>query len=88
MREAAGFSLAIVSNKLYLVRPLLIIVPFSTKSVPWYSPVDEIGTSVPLSRVPILCIRGFEQKGVPIWGDEIGTSTVPLIGTWILSDVF
>jgi hypothetical protein len=36
--------------------------------------VDEIGTSVPQSRVPILCIRGFEQKGVPIWGDEIGTS--------------
>ena len=33
--------------------------------------VDEIGTSVPQSRVPILCIRGFEQKGVPIWGDEI-----------------
>jgi len=37
--------------------------------------VDEIGTSVPQSRVLISCIREFEQKGVLYrFSDEIGIS--------------
>ena len=59
-----------MSERYAPLRPLLIIVPFSTKSVPWYPilvrgllMVDEIGTSVPQSRVRFFASGDLNKKG-------------------------